>query len=361
MTNRPSHHSQHARVWVMPSLRALIYPALLLTLAGCSDSSDTSILNDDLASAAPDVTVASLNALHGGFCPPETQGCRVADRLDLLFDWLETIDCPDVVLLQEILGDRIIALLHERAAVRCGGSYHVLAPALALGQNYTLTRYPPLQTAEDVLVGGIRNLFHVQLDHPSGPVDVFNTHLAAGIDRRPCDDSCPEACLAANVADTRECQAIQVAMLTEQRAAPGSLRILGGDFNADPASFEYLHLVEGSAWVDAYLTAGNPECDATTGIGCTSGRESEGLGDMESAASGVRRRIDYIFLHVPSTQSGSSCQYVLDSRQDDDGDGLATGLFADDPNPFVTVCGSLPHAICWPSDHEGMQADINCR
>ena len=80
---------------------------------------------------------------------------------------------------------------------------------------------------------------------------------------------------------------------------------------------------------------------------------------MESPPSGESRRIDYLFLQIPGDGS-SSCDYELDSHRDDDGDGLATRIFADDPNPFADTCGPLPDAICWPSDHEGSQADINC-
>ena len=342
------------------ALRAAIGAALLLAIAACSDSSDNRIADGGATAATPDVTVASLNVLHGIFCAPETQDCRLADRQDLLFDWLEAIGCPDVVLLQEILGERIVAALQERAAVRCGGVYQVLSPALATGQNYTLTRYPVLQTGED-RIGGVRNLFHVQLDHPTGPVDVFNTHLAAGIDLQPCDEACPQEFRAAGAVDSRECQAIQVTRLIQQRAAPGSLRILGGDFNSDPQSLEYRHIVQDNGWVDAYLAADNPECEPSSGIGCTSGREDEALNDMESPESGVSSRIDYLFLQLPAAEGGAACEYALDSRRDDDGDGFATRIFADDPNPFVDSCGPLPEAICWPSDHEGMQADINCR
>jgi endonuclease/exonuclease/phosphatase family metal-dependent hydrolase len=333
---------------------------LLLVLAACSDTSDDGTDNRRANASTPDITIASFNALHGRTCPRETEDCRLPDRLDLMFDWLEDIKCPDVVLLQEILGERIITMLEERAAVRCEGVYGVFSPDLVLGQNYTLTRYPVLQTGEDVLVGGIRNLFHVQLDHPTGIVDTFNTHFAAGIDLRPCDESCPEECRAAGAADTRECQAIQVMDFIEQRAAPGALSIVGGDFNADPASSVYRHITREKGWVDAYPAAGNPECDNASGAGCTSGREDENLSDMESPAAGVKRRIDYLFLQFPGAESLATCRYELDSRRDDDGDGLGTHIFADDPNPFVHTCGPLPDAICWPSDHEGMQADINC-
>ena len=341
-------------------MRAALCLTLLSVLAACSDGSDND--SADRATAdTPDVTVASLNVLHGLTCPPETASCRLADRQDLLFEWIESIDCPDVVLLQEVLGPRVIALLAERVASRCGSVYQVLVPSVPLGQNYTLSRYPVLQTGEDILMGGIRLLWHTQIDHPTGIVDLFNTHLAAGVDLQPCDESCPQECRAAGAADSRECQAIQVARLTQERAAPNSLRILGGDFNADPQSFVYHHLVEANGWVDAYLAAGNPECDPATGIGCTSGRQDEDLSDMESPASGVSRRIDYLFVQLPGGGSNSSCRYELDSHRDDDGDGMATRIFADDPNPFAATCGPLQDPICWPSDHEGTQADINCR
>ena len=78
----------------------------------------------------------------------------------------------------------------------------------------------------------------------------------AGIDLQPCGASCPQECLAAGAANSRECQAVQVARLTQLRAAPDSLRILGGDFNANPQSFVYQLLVEDNGWSDAYAAAG---------------------------------------------------------------------------------------------------------
>lgn len=42
------------------------------------------------------------------------------------------------------------------------------------------------------------------------------------------------------------------------------------------------------------------------------------------------------------------------------GDGSGTRLFADEPNPFAPSCGPLPEAICWPSDHVGVQLALAC-
>jgi endonuclease/exonuclease/phosphatase family metal-dependent hydrolase len=306
----------------------------------------------------PDVTVADLNVLHGIFCPAATEDCRVEDRMDLLFDWVESIGCPDVLILQEVLGARVAELVRSRAEARCPFPYRVFEPTSS--QNFTLSRYPVVATDEDSLLGGVRVLWHTRVDHPTGTVEVFNTHLAAGVDNgsSPCTEPCPTECIDAGAVTNRDCQAVQVANLIEQRADPGALQVLAGDFNATPDTFIYRHLVEQRGWTDSYLAAGNPECDETTGIGCTSGRADENLSDMESPESGVRRRIDFLLVRAPA--STASCRYELDSAGDDDGDGVATKIFADDPNPFANRCGALPDPICWPSDHEGMQADINC-
>ena len=50
----------------------------------------------------------------------------------------------------------------------------------------------------------------------------------------------------------------------------------------------------------------------------------------------------------------------IEAAGDPDGDGVATRLFADEPNPFSPSCGAAPDPICWSSDHTGVQADVNC-
>jgi len=328
----------------------------LLAVVGCGgdDDSERAIVGE--------VTVADLNVLHGLFCPSETGDCRVADRIDLLFEWVASVGCPDVVTLQEVLGRRAVDLVRRAAASSCPFAYEVLEPPM-LGQNFTLSRYPVVESHEDALVGFLRTrlLWHTRIDHPNGMVDVFNTHLAAGVDLggEPCQEPCPAECVDAGAVSNRDCQAVQIANLVEQHAAPGSLRVLAGDFNSTSETFVYDYLVNVRGWTDSYLEAGNPECDPATGVGCTSGREDEDLGDLESPAGGERSRIDFLFVREPA--SASSCSYEIDSADDADGDGFATMIFAGEPNPFSADCGALPSSICWPSDHEGMQADLNCR
>jgi hypothetical protein len=133
--------------------------------------------------------------------------------------------------------------------------------------------------------------------------------------------------------------------------------LISGDFNAQPGSFEYRQFTE-RGWTDSYIAAGNPECDPATGVGCTSGREDESLGDMESPALGESVRIDFIFV-IPAG-SASSCDGIIEPAGDPDGDGAGTRLFADAPNPFAETCGPLPDPMCWPSDHVGVEIDLGC-
>ena len=55
-----------------------------------------------------------------------------------------------------------------------------------------------------------------------------------------------------------------------------------------------------------------------------------------------------------------AAQNTRDPDSDEEGGGSATRIFADDPNPFDASCGASPLQVCWPSDHEGSEIDLNC-
>jgi hypothetical protein len=143
----------------------------------------------------------------------------------------------------------------------------------------------------------------------------------------------------------------------ERTRGDGLPALIGGDFNAEPGSFVYHQFVD-RGWLDVYLAAGNPECAAGSGRGCTSGRQDENLSELESPASNEVARIDFIFV-VPAADA-AVCANRLDGARDRDGDGTATRLFTDDPNPFAAACGAAPLPICWPSDNECVELDLNC-
>ena len=351
-----------------------------------------------------DLTVVTLNILHGFKCDaqlapnPSATQCRLTERIDLLMQWLAARGCPDIVTLQEVV-DAWVVLNHPREqlligpltsakrlierrlghlAETCGFRYHVVYDeAQGIDEELILTRYPVLTSQRFDLhsVYGTpvpffdRHVLYARIDHPIGPVDVFTTHLSSAYDlantscavehkilglsilRKPC----PAECVAAGARTVRACQAVQLARYVEQRHDVPTPAVITGDLNALPGSFEYRQLVA-RGYVDVHRMAGNPECQAATGTGCTAGREST-LAALESPTAEGARRIDYIFLRPPMAPSG--CLGRLDTPADHDGDGIATRVFADIPNPFK-ACGAAPLAPCWPSDHGGVELDLNC-
>ncbi len=308
------------------------------------------------ACPATGVTVATFNVLHGISCPVPTASCRFADRAALLAQWIAARGCPDVVGLQEILQAQVPTLTAAVGGV-CGGAYAVgYQPTNTIDDALVLSRVPITTQAVQVLHRNFRNVLVTRHDHPAGPLDVFTTHLAAGVDggASPCGVDCPAVCVSAGVATVRECQAVQVAAAVDARPAPSGAALVIGDFNAAPGSAVHATFTS-RGWADAYEAAGLPVCDAGTGVGCTSGRVDDDLSELESPAINESARIDFVFVAPPA---GRTC--AIETAGDPDGDGVATRLFADAPNPFSPGCGPAPAAICWPSDHVGMQADLAC-
>jgi endonuclease/exonuclease/phosphatase family metal-dependent hydrolase len=231
---------------------------------------------------------------------------------------------------------------------------------LGIDDQLILSRFPVVDQEVFILYRDFRSVTYARIDHPVGPVDVFSTHLASSADggNDPCAEDCPSECIAAGAVTVRDCQAVQMVEYIEDRHDVDGPAIVTGDFNAPPGSFVYEQFTA-RGWLDAYLEGGNPECDPQTGIGCTAGREDEGLGELESPESNESERIDYIFAVPPAV--GSSCEMTVEPAGDPDGNGTSTGLFASEPNPFAEMCGSMPAPICYPSDHQGIQLDLNCR
>ncbi|MGH7894484.1 MAG: endonuclease/exonuclease/phosphatase family protein [Candidatus Binatia bacterium] len=316
-----------------------------------------------------DITLADLNVLHGIFCPADTVGCRRADRIELLRQFVVARGCPDVLAFQEgfnlggAFGENLMALqaaLTNACPIPYVSVYDGLNP---FDNEMIFSRYPLLIVETFDLLGPLRHLFHVRIDHPVGALDVYATHLASGGDLATgaCGVAfgtpCPPDCIAAGAATVRDCQAVQVAKYVETSHDVATAALLVGDFNETPGSFVYAQFA-GRGWTDAHLAAGNPECDTLTGVGCTSGRQDEALTDLEDPALHQIERIDFIWVVPPGP--GSICSAIVEAAGDGDGDGIATRLFADEPNPFAPACGPSPAAICWSSDHTGVQADLNC-
>jgi endonuclease/exonuclease/phosphatase family metal-dependent hydrolase len=346
-----------------PRPRALhtLILAIALLLAGCG-SDDGGTLS---GAGERDLTAVQLNPLHGftGMGCQQSANCRLAERTDLLFQLLADSGCPDVVTLQEVWSGSF-PLITERLGSACPFTYEsvVSNPMLGPDEAMVLSRYPVLTVGRQPLFPGFRKVFHVRIDHPIGRLDVFTTHLGSSSDGGPlpCDLAtapCPADCRARGAIIRRDCQALQMIDYIEATHDLDTPALVTGDFNSDPESFVYRQFVA-RGWIDVYRAAGNPECDPASGAGCTSGRADEDLSQLESRASNENERIDFIFL-IPA-RNGLRCAARLDSPADRDGDGTATRLFADRPNPFASACGPAPQPICWPSDHTGVELDLNC-
>jgi endonuclease/exonuclease/phosphatase family metal-dependent hydrolase len=360
------------------------------------------------------VTVANINVFHGIPCAAtggNTQ-CHLAERIDLLFEHLAAIGCPDIVTLQEVLDLqagpilsliglvtipeerqetltsvlRLIKAKLEPFARVCGFKYEFLYAAdlirplqgpflQGLDEELILSRYPIQEHEVRLLhsaffVPGLKNrarqffarhVLFARIAHPVGPIDVFTTHLAASDDlgENPCDShvSFPAVDIAFDVPcpaecdpgmTIRECEAHQVANFVKKHHHGPLPAFITGDFNAEPGSNEYMEFTD-RGWLDSHLKADNQECDSGPLHGGEGIGCTAGRKTVQDAIVGdVDRRIDYIFV-VPSAPE-LECEIQA----------KGTGLFADEPNPFEEEMCDSSGSICWASDHNGTRAKLSC-
>jgi endonuclease/exonuclease/phosphatase family metal-dependent hydrolase len=334
----------------------------VLLATACSDDGGDGTESAAETTEAPgrrdgDLRVVSLNVLHGVLCT-DGDHCDAPNRVELLARQLEAARCPHVVAFQEI-SPWMHDLVRDRAETLCGGDYDVVFPPLDesyVDVEMVLTSLPARDARREVLAQGFRRALRVTLDSDVGPVDLVVTHTGtgAGADGMgggpPCGtgrQACPPPCDADGTLFA--CQIAQVAELvdgrpTEDRAAG----LLVGDLNLVPEAPPVRALLA-RGWVDSHVEAGNPECDPATSVGCTGGRDDASLASLLDPTSRERERIDYALV------APGACTPRFDTPDDADGDGLGTGLFADEP------ATDGPGGLAWPSDHVGVAVDLSCR
>lgn len=298
------------------------------------------------------VRIVDLNLLHGVFCPAATVGCQAPDRVELLMEQLEDAKCPEVVGLQEINAN--LAKLIDKALPKvCDGEYEVVFSKKpgTLDTERVLTTLPVKSSKILKLTGAFRTASRVVLDSPIGPLVVVVTHQDGDPEDQPvqppCRNTCPPVCIDAQVS-VLACQTVMAADLADSAGGAKATRVLMGDFNVTPTNPRYQMLVA-DGWTDSYLAAGNPECDAATGVGCTGGRIDDQVETLKDPNARNSERIDYIFV-----KGGENCVVQFDSPDDANGNGLGTALFGDQP------ATDGPGGIVWTSDHTGVAADITC-
>ncbi len=326
-------------------MRTLVAVASLV-LAGAAGPVPAAASGDD----AGGLGVVDFNVLHGVLCPAESDGCQLPDRMELLGRRLQEASCPEVVGLQEVSG-RVYDLVEALPVIDECGYDLVLRRPKSIDQEVVLTTLD-VKATKVVKLSGFRTASRVELAADLGPVVLVVTHQDG--DPEPGAPSagatckrkvCPKVCEPGS--PFLACQTTVSADLAERVGGKRAVRILMGDFNVTPASGRYLGLVD-DGWTDTHLAAGNPECDATTGVGCTSGRRDDVVDDMKDPNARQSQRIDFIFVKAPRR-----CDASFDPATDTDGDGLGTGIW-DDP----VVDG--PGGMAFVSDHSGTSVDLTC-
>jgi hypothetical protein len=268
----------------------------------------------------------------------------------LLGRQLQAAKCPPVVALQEIAPrtyDRITAAPWVK---QC--KYEVVWHNMPLiDRELVLTTLPVTSQKLTVLAGNFRSAYRVDLRSKLGPLALVVSHQDGDPepgDPEPCNPAdCPPECPAEVTISA--CQTIQAKAIASEGGGSKTIRVLTGDFNVTATSQRYQSIVA-DGWVDSHLAAGNPECDPTTGVQCTSGRQDMNTDDLKNPASKETERIDFLFV-----KGSRSCKARFDTPKDRDKNGLGTGLFADQP------AANGPGGLVYLSDHTGVGADLSCR
>ena len=274
--------------------------------------------------------LVSQNILHGAGCPPDSDSCRVGERVSLFMAQLAEAGCPELVSLQEA-NERIVDLVVGEAEA-CG--YEVVwDDDPGLDREVVLTTLEVIGSRRRVLADRFRSAYLVRVESPIGVIDFVTTHLASGDDRACSVGLCPPPCDPEG--SLRTCQARQVLHFAADVAVADGVTVIGGDLN-DSAGSPAVALFGDAGFVDSHLAAGHGECDPASGSGCTAGREDESLADMSDPANRQSRRIDYLLFSAPDRD----CSV-----------GEGTGLF----NAEATA-GEL----AYPSDHTGVALTLVC-
>ena len=277
------------------------------------------------------ILVIDQNILHGisDEDPEAEEFERFAERLRLIADALADAQ-PDIVLLQEVVGDPgpdypnvrgelLTALGSEYKAV-FGNFLGEPIDGGGLGQM-TFTRLP-IVSSENRTVSAIRSAVRVTVQTDSGPLHLYNVHLeGTGAVLETGED-----------AELLEIENV-IAFIQETR--DGGPVILAGDLNAEPDDPSIQRLLQ-EGFIDALAEAGDATCEQAGDPGCTSGTIP--LGDNPDNLAD--HRIDYIFV-LPGDDA------TVDVTE--------ASLFNNEP--FGIGGGRL----LWASDHIGVRAVVELK
>jgi endonuclease/exonuclease/phosphatase family metal-dependent hydrolase len=322
---------------------AMVVAALVLGGACTSDDAGSSETDTNApAQTSPPhapVWVATLNLLHGLFCPAETDSCQAPDRVQIFAELVEGADCPDIIGLQEI-GARLEELLPSAVEGLCGGEYTIAWQGVeSPDREMVLTRLPIVDEGYLDIANFPWEAYWIRVDSPQGRVDFLTAHFASSANNPPCAaDVCPPIC--GDGISTNQCHAVEVVDFFDRRPGGARLSIASGDLNATPGS-PTLETLTDTGFVDAWLKSGEAECDPVTHLGCTGGgSQPEPFVGMDTPdGPGYDERIDYVMVR-PAT----GCELAVDAEG-----------FAAEPRAEAL------NGMWWPADHAGVLAELSCR
>jgi hypothetical protein len=325
----------------MRRLLAGLFALALVTVAcssGDSEPDADTTTTTEVAEVKEPVRVITFNALHGLFCPDETDWCKAPDRVAMFGELVEAADCPDLIGLQEV-GERLGELIPPLVETLCDGEYTIAWQAVEppIDREMVLTRLPIVDQGYLDIANFPWEAYWVRVDAPIGPVDFLTTHFASSSNNPPClPDRCPPIC--AEGITTNQCHAVEVADFFENRSG-AVMSIVGGDLNARPGSPTVTTLTD-AGFVDAWLASGQPECNPDTHVGCTGGgnQPEPWVGMDTEAGPGYDGRIDFLLV-----RPGADCEVDYE----------ASG-FAHEPRATAL------NGLYWPADHAGVQANLGC-
>jgi hypothetical protein len=324
--------------------------AVVLVAASCSggdndgDSSATtsapsrpSVTTTTVPVAEP-LRVVTLNVLHGLFCAEETDSCKASDRAVMVARAIEAGDCPELVGFQEI-GPRQPAVVPPAMEQVCAGRYELAWEGIdSPDRTMVFTTLPILDRGFLDLAAFPWEAYRVRVKTSFGPVDFLTTHFASSSNNPACaGDVCPPVCPAGITAN--ECNAIEVVTALDARRPGAVLQIASGDFNAGPNT-PTLATFTDVGFVDAWIVAGEPECEPATGRGCTGGRDrpENTLDGLDVPGGRYSERIDYVLARPAQT-----CELAATVES------------------FVSEPLAVPfRGLYWPSDHAGVLAELTC-
>ena len=138
--------------------------------------------------------------------------------------------------------------------------------------------------------------------------------------------------------DFGDCHPRQTLAILGPLADDAVLQFVVGDLNA-PIDDSRITTLTDAGFADVYLTAGLPECDPVTGIGCTCCVDGPApLDGLDNHDQSMDERIDFVLF-----RPGSNCRVAVDDARH----------WADVP------LAEPVEGLWWAADHAGVMAGLS--